>query len=254
MNLATDLALGLDPVALAAAAGYVMDRWQQDAVRSRESQVCLLCSRQSGKTFTSAVLATYTVVAEPGSLVLLTAPNIRQAQECFRVCLHLLAAVAHRAALRQVNALGLELATGSRLLVIPGDAHDARTTRGFSSVRLLICDEASRLKDDVYYSLRPALAVSQGRIVLLSTPAGSRGFFHHEATSGASDWARYVVPASQCPRLSPAWLAAERDRIGRWWYAQEYECQFLDAEGALFRSDDIEAAVDDDLQPLFGAA
>jgi hypothetical protein len=44
----------------------------------------------------------------------------------------------------------------------------------------LIVDEASRVQDALYQGIRPMLAVSGGRIVLLSTPWGKRGFFFEE--------------------------------------------------------------------------
>ncbi len=38
-------------------------------------------------------------------------------------------------------------------------------------------DEAARVSDELYRAVRPMLATSGGRIVLLSTPFGKRGFF-----------------------------------------------------------------------------
>jgi hypothetical protein len=126
--------------------------------------------------------------------------------------------------------------------------------RGFSAVSLLIVDEASRTRDDLYQSIRPMLAVSGGRIVLLSTPFGKRGFFHAEATSGAPDWDRFTVTARECPRISPEWLEAERNRIGDWWARQEYFCEFVDVTDQVFSTDLVLAAMRDDVAPLFPVA
>ena len=46
------------------------------------------------------------------------------------------------------------------------------TIRGYSHVSLLIIDEAARVPDDLYEAVRPMLAVSQGRLICLSTPWG----------------------------------------------------------------------------------
>ena len=51
------------------------------------------------------------------------------------------------------------------------------TVRGFSGVRLLIVEEAARVPDETYFASRPMVAMSGGRIILMSTPAGRRGFF-----------------------------------------------------------------------------
>ena len=67
----------------------------------------------------------------------------------------------------------LKLANGSRILCLPGKEE---TVRCFSP-SLLIIDEASRVPDDLYRSVRPMLAVSKGRLIALSTYFGQRGWF-----------------------------------------------------------------------------
>src|SRR5207249_2922857 len=72
------------------------------------------------------------------------------------------------------NKLGdLELGNGSRFVALPGRDE---TIRSFSGVALLIIDEAARVADDFYRSMRLMLAVSRGRLVALSTPFGRRGW------------------------------------------------------------------------------
>lgn len=55
-----------------------------------------------------------------------------------------------------------------------------KTLRTFSAVDLLLLEEAARIDDALYYSTRPMLATSGGRLIMLSTPWGKRGVFHHE--------------------------------------------------------------------------
>jgi hypothetical protein len=59
------------------------------------------------------------------------------------------------------------------------------------------------------------------------------------------------VPASACPRISPAFLASERRALGERWYRQEFDCDFAAAVDAVFAPAAIERAVSNDLQPLF---
>jgi hypothetical protein len=239
-----------DPRALAGRIA-TLDPWQEELVGSDAQQLLMLCSRQSGKSFIAALLTVLTLVHEPGALVLLVAPALRQAQELFRVVKRMLVDLGDQAPpLRQESALSLELTTGGRVVVVPG-TFDGRTIRGYSRVRLLVLDEAARIADPIYYSVRPMVAVGQGRIVALSSPAGSRGWFWHEATKGSADWHRVTVPATACPRLSRQWLAAERRRIGTWWFDQEYLCRFLDAQDAVFSSTAIAAAADSRVTPLY---
>jgi len=46
------------------------------------------------------------------------------------------------------------------------------TIRGFSAVALLRVDQAARVSDDLYVAIRPMLAVSGGKLWLMSTPSG----------------------------------------------------------------------------------
>lgn len=237
------------PGALAEAAGFPLDPWQYAAVNSDAPEQLWLCGRQVGKSLAAAVRAVWTAVAESGSLTLVAAPAMRQAGEAFLKVKALLNALGPRApAIRRESTLALTTATGSRIVVIPGDE---RTVRGYSSVRLLVLDEAARIPDPVYQALRPMLAVSQGTVLALTTAAGARGWFHQEWTQGGPGWRRVIIPARDCPRLSPAWLAAERKRIGDWWFSQEYDCVFVDSASQVFASEDIQAAFDEAIPPLF---
>jgi hypothetical protein len=93
------------------------------------------------------------------------------------------------------------------------------------------------------------LAVSKGRLIALSTPFGRRGWFH-DAWNSAEPWQRVRVTAAECPRISPDFLAEERRSIGERWFAQEYGCEFLTAVGAVFRGEDIDAALTPAVLPM----
>jgi hypothetical protein len=136
----------------------------------------------------------------------------------------------------QESALRLQLENGSRIISLPGKEG---TIRGYSGVTLLIVDEAARVSDDLYYSIRPMLAVSGGRLMALSTPFGKRGWFWEE-WRGNGDWLRIKVTAEECPRISKEFLEEERQHLGTWWFNQEYLCEFLDSQTAVFRLEDIE--------------
>lgn len=236
-----------DPVALAVAAGVPPDPWQAEVLRSDARQILLLASRQSGKSTASSLLAVDEALYRPPALALLLAPALRQSQELFRKVRDALAASGTSVPIIQESALTLEMANGSRIVSLPGTE---QTVRGYSNVALLVVDEAARVSDDLYQAIRPMLSVSGGRIVLLSTPAGKRGVFHREYTEGGPDWHRVKITAHECPRISPAWLAAERARIGERWFRQEYLCEFVDTEDQVFGYDDVMSALRADVRPL----
>jgi hypothetical protein len=247
MSLATDLATALDPVRLAERAGITPDPWQVDVLRSGAPRLLLNCSRQSGKSTISAVLGVHTALYEPGALVLLLSPTLRQSGELFKKAIAVYGSAGRPVPAEAESALRLELENGSRIVSLPGRE---QTIRGYSGVRLLIADEASRIPDELYYSVRPMLAVSSGRLVAMSTPWGKRGWWYHAWTDGG-DWQRVRVTAADCPRITPEFLEEERTAMPQWFYLQEYEAVFGEAEDAVFAAADVNAALWPEVTPLF---
>jgi len=245
-NTAVLEALAGDPARLLADAGLEPDPWQQAVLRSDASRLLLLASRQAGKSSVAAALALQTALLRPRSPVLLLSPSLRQSGELYRKVVDLFGALGRPMGVTAESALRLELANGSRVVSLPGDE---KNIRGFSGVALLVIDEAARVEDALYCSVRPMLAVSQGRLAALSTPFGKRGWFHDE-WHGAGDWQRVKITAEQCPRISPQFLAEERRALGERWYRQEYLCGFEDTVDAVFAWADIQAALSDEVRPL----
>jgi hypothetical protein len=240
-----------DRVEFAAAAGLPdLDPWQRRLLRSDALRVLLNCSRQSGKSTMAGVVALHKALTAPGSLVLILAPAERQAKELFTKVAQAYRVLGHVVPAESYRKMGAELANGSRIEALPGTE---KTIRGFSGVDLLLVDEASRVADELYYAVRPMLAVSGGRLMMLTTPYGRRGVFFEEWT-GEGAWERYEVPASQCPRISEEFLEEERQALPRRIYRQEYECSFEDTEDAVFAYEDVQAAISSEVTPLFREA
>ncbi len=224
------LRLALDPSGLLAAQGLTADPWQRELLLGNARQVLLCCSRQAGKSTVVAALALHTALFRPESLILLLSPSQRQSAEIFRKLLDAFDALGRPLPTRYRSQLRLELANRSRVLCLPGREE---TVRSFSGVRLLVIDEAARVRDDLYRSVRPMLAVSQGRLIALSTPFGQRGWFHQEWV-GDGPWQRVRITWRDCPRISEAFIDEERRALGPGWVAQEYETVFTALEGLVY--------------------
>jgi phage FluMu gp28-like protein len=67
---------------------------------------------------------------------------------------------------------------------------------------------------------------------------------------GGEGWERICVPATECARIPEAFLAEERRAMGDRWFRQEYMCEFLEMEGALFTEEMIQRAFTDEVKPL----
>jgi len=94
------------------------------------------------------------------------------------------------------------------------------------------------------------LAVSGGKLILMSTPFGKRGHFFEEWQNGGESWERIKITADDCPRIGQDFLNDERRALGEWWYRQEYYCEFSETVDQIFTYDQVTGALSDDLEPL----
>jgi hypothetical protein len=100
------------------------------------------------------------------------------------------------------------------------------------------------------------LATTGGELVELSSPAGKRGQFWQNWRYGGDLWERWLITADDLPddRYKPSktvFLAEERAALPRAIFRQEYYCEFLEAEDAVFVEEDIVATVTPEITPLF---
>lgn len=227
-------------------AGMVPDAWQAEFLEAKPKRALLCCSRQAGKSLVTAAAAFEQALDKERSTTLLISPSQRQSAELLSAVRMLALAQEPAVEMEQSSVLSLRLPTGSRIISLPGQPERIRGYRA----DLLVVDEAAWVSSALYYSVRPMLAVSGGRLIALSTPYGRRGWFYEEWTSTES-WHRTRVTADQVPRISAEFLEEEKRRLPHNAFLSEYMCEFTDREDAVFSLADVEAAMVDDVDPLF---
>jgi tRNA(Met) C34 N-acetyltransferase TmcA len=240
VKMSPDIARHLDPVLLATDCGLVPDPWQARLLRDRPRRSLLLCSRQSGKSTVTALMALWTAIFETPSLVVLFSPSQRQSAELFRTVMQFHAKLQGAPKLSAESVLKAEMENGSRILALPGTE---KTVRGYAKADLVVIDEAARVEDELIAAVRPMMATTEGggRLIALTTPAGKRGWFF-EAWTGTQDWHRVRVTAEDCPRISKEFLAEELRELGAQRFSEEYGLAFLDPDEAVFPTAIIDRA------------
>ena len=125
-----------------------------------------------------------------GGLAVVVSPSLRQSGFLFRkLSRHL---VASGAAFRRETMTEVELVSGGLAVSLLGDR--PAMLRGLSlrhdGPAVLLVDEASRVRDELWATISPMLAAAPAaQQILLSTPAGASGEFHR-AWSSDEDWER----------------------------------------------------------------
>jgi hypothetical protein len=238
----------LDPVEFARTRlGFTPDEKQALVLRSGAKRGILNCSRQWGKSTVAAAMAVHRAFMQSESLVLVSSPTERQSAEFLRKAAGMVRRLKIRVRGDGDNAISLMFPNGSRIVGLPGTE---ATVRGFSKPSLILIDEASRVDDELYKTLRPMLAVGDGDLWLMSTPRGRQGFFYDCWEHGGEEWMRVTVPATECTRIPATFLEEERAAMGPVWFEQEYLCAFIDNGSEMFGRDLVESAMDDSVEPL----
>ncbi|MFN7996936.1 MAG: terminase family protein [Bryobacteraceae bacterium] len=227
--------------------GFMPDALQRRVLESESRRGILNCTRQWGKSTITAAMAAREAERHRGSLTLVVSPSARQSGEFLRKAAAMARRLGHETHGDGDNEMSLAFPNEARIIGLPGNE---ATVRGFSAVTLLLVDEAARVSDELYHAIRPMLAVSGGRLWLMSTPWGQRGFFHETWARGGPEWERIRVPGTECPRIDGRFLAEERRVMGERWFRQEYLCEFVETGGGVFDRGAVERAFRDDVEPL----
>ncbi|MCC6904438.1 MAG: hypothetical protein IT326_01250 [Anaerolineae bacterium] len=137
---------------------------------------------------------------------------------------------------KQEAARYLALPDGGSISIKSADAPDRLRGVGLD---LVIVDEAAFISQYVWQAvLRPALADRRGRALMISTPRG-RNWFYHAFQRGldplAHDWEAWRAPTSANGLIAPEEIADVRALTPERIFRQEYEAEFLEDGGEVFR-------------------
>lgn len=232
---AAELAYAINPSLFAERVlGFRPDPWQKKVLNEKKRDVILNCSRQVGKSTTASVLALHMAIYKPRSTTILISPSERQSRELYDKVYETFQMLPHRPKTTEESASSLSLEGGGRVVSLPASE---KTIRGYSAVDLIIEDEAARVPDDLNAAVKPMLAVSNGRMILMSSPYTKEGHFYEiwRDTINYPSWFRVAVPATECPRIRKEFLEKEKQELGIRVFNREYMCEFLnEAEYPLF--------------------
>jgi len=124
--------------------GFEPDPEQERALRGG-SRGIVLCTRQWGKSTVMAAKAVHRACSEPGSLILVLSPCLRQSGEFLKKAEEFVRRLGIRPRRDGNNERSIAFPNGSRIVGLP---QNEAKVRGFSKVSLLLIDEASRVDDD----------------------------------------------------------------------------------------------------------
>jgi hypothetical protein len=240
----------IDPILFARhLLGFHPDPIQQTVLTSTAWRGLINCTRQWGKSTIMAVKALHEAHNNPGRVVLVLCPSLRQAGNFYLKLRHFLRTLRYPLRGDGVNNYSFVLPNESSVVCLS----DGCYTRSFGNVCLLLLDEAAEVEDRAYFEIRPTVSTvgeDGGKIWMMSTPQGREGVYWHAWELEGDRWERFSVTALECPRISRKFLEEEREILGARLFGQEYLCQFIERPDCLFNREDIYRALRPDVPRL----
>ena len=218
-----------------------LDLWQQRVMETKGNMV-LRSGRQVGKSFIIGKKAADYALTNPNHLTMVIAFTEKQANLLFSKILHNIVMqekedkkkyIAKPKPTKHI----INLKNGSTIhCYAAGDT--GYGIMGFT-IDLLIADEAAWIKEEVWNSIAPALAVTKGTMWLLSTPWLSEGFYYDCFKDKA--FTSFHQSSEDCPRITEEFLTQQKQRFTAQQYSQMYLGEFVDDFKRVFSDEWIES-------------
>ncbi len=204
-----------------------LDPWQEEVLACK-TNLCLCSGRQVGKSTVIAIKAGESAIKSKKTIMIVAAVE-RSAYLLFeKVLSHLY--INHKSMIKKgkdrPTKSKLQLTNGSVIHCLPtGDS--GYGIRGFT-INELYADEAHYIGEDVWQAITPMLATTGGTINLLSTPAGTTGYFYRcfydKKFKRIHVNTEEVAKGRQDPQktMIQEFLKDEKERMTKLQYQQEY--------------------------------
>ena len=230
--------------------GFTPTGYQREVLLDESQMVCLLWSRQSGKTTTVAAKMLWTALTRPGSNLAVVSPSMRQSKAVIGKMARL-AARLPTGRVESIQKTRIDMANGSIIEAYPNNPH---TIRG-PSLNMVYCDEMNYIRDDkdLYDAILFTISATNGTFIASSTPGSSDSIFYQIWNNPAYKFSRHHVtwkdalepngPLKQ--NLLPTIRAQLESDPWRW--MREMEAKFAENQESFFPLELLTNAVDEGL-------
>ena len=211
-----------------------LDEWQKK-VMSTKGNMVLRSGRQVGKSFIIARKATEYALENSKKVVMVIAYTEKQANLLFTKILNNIVQREKELKIKYISKPKptkhvINLKNGTEIYCY------AAGDTGFGimgyTIDLLIADEAAWVKNEVWNSIVPALAVTNGTMWLLSTPFLSEGFYFD--CFNDKNFTSFHQSSEDCPRITKDFLERMKVRFTKSKYNQMYLGEFVDDAYRIF--------------------
>ena len=228
--------------------------YQKKVILDKSKVKVLNFSRQIGKSWTAAYLATQKCLMKQNGLVIYLSTGQRAADESLKTCKKFgdaIKVLSDGKITYDSTASCITYSNGSRIMTLPGKPESCR---GWT-VDLLVCDEMAfwQQPDECWQAIVPALlnkiAGGDKEIIICSTPLGKNSLFFDlcQRAKVENDWKYFEVSIHDAIKDG---LNVDLEQLHKLipdptQFAIEFECSFADSSNEFISSNLLQFYVDD---------
>ena len=217
-----------------------LDVWQRDALEwlkdPTNKNLCIVSGRQCGKSTIVSIMVAEEAINVPNSYIVIGAYVLEQTELIFWKIKAYIEAKYKNQIIGRMTLHFLQLKNGSKIFCrAVGDTGGGM--RG-PTATMIVLDEASLIPDRAWVAIEPMISVSKGRIIVLSTPQGKRGFFYEASIN--EEYKQFRVSARDCPRHTKKFLDKKQSELSPIAFATEYLGEFIDDYNRKFSEEWID--------------
>ncbi|MEM0503421.1 MAG: phage terminase large subunit [Thermosphaera sp.] len=211
---------------------------QQEIVLNHPARFKVLaCGRRWGKTTLCLFEILKTAWENPNAVCWWIAPTYRQSEIGYRALERVLkdSDIVERHSRKEMT---IELVNGSLIEFKSAERPDNLHGEGLS---LVVVDEAARIDGEKvwYEALRPTLADTGGKAMLISTPKGKNWFFREWLKGYRHDdpeYASWQFPTWGNPFINPKEIESLKRNMPELTFREQIMAEFIETGGVVFRN------------------
>ena len=202
-------------------------------------------ARQLGFSWVIAAEAVFNALTNDNFTVLVVSTGEEGAKRVIGYCYKFIRGLKFSVDLIKETQETIGLSNGSRIISLP---NNPSTVRGFRAHAVYIDESAHFLKDrDMFRAIQPSISRG-GQLTLISTPRGRANIFY-EKWMDDPEYSHHRVDYSQCPDPKyQKFVKKQRRTMYDMDFRQEFTCDFMADEMAMFPMEMIEPCIESGLR------
>jgi len=209
--------------------------YYQELFHNSKARFRIVCAgRRFGKSLSACAEAFKLATQKPKQRGWIVAPTFKLSEEDWRI----LKDIAPIIAIQDIKLADRKIVfrNGSEIEFKSADKEGSLRGAGLD---FCVLDECSRIKEESWHSLRPALADKKGKGIFISTPKG-KNYFHSLYLKGRdpgnNGYESWRFPSKVSPYFSNEEYNELKKNLPADVFSQEIEAQFIDNASQVFRN------------------